>query len=262
MHTRAPSNLPRGQAHWFQHIAPQFTRDGYEAVALSYSGHGDSGTRPKLGRGWWEKEVIRVCEHAGLLHPNRVAKPVLVGHSMGSFVAQDVARFFPQHVSGIVVLDGGIPHPLLWSLPHAGRLRLVRGSPPPCSTKLLLPPPFGPVWPMRVTTPPLVPRPGGDGLVIQKFTSGAGKPRSYPMSTLPKDRLRMTPPQGCIPYIQEHIANASVKPSSSQAGETGDVCSLHAAPPRAPLWCVPDASGSRVLVCVRARPCRALDVEV
>ena len=37
-------------AHWWQHIAPFFVEDGYEALALSFSGFGDSGSREALGR--------------------------------------------------------------------------------------------------------------------------------------------------------------------------------------------------------------------
>lgn len=101
-------------AHWFHHIAPFFCQDGYEAIAISLSGHGDSQSRKVLGRGVWEKEVIAVCQDANLLLNERAAKPILVGHSLGSHVAEETARLFPSALAGIVILDGGVPHPMYW----------------------------------------------------------------------------------------------------------------------------------------------------
>ena len=172
-------------AHWFQHIAPQLARDGYDVVALSLSGHGDSGTRTKLGRGVWEKEVITVCAHAGLLAPSRAAKPVLVGHSLGSYVAQETARLYPDDLGGVVVLDGGVPHPLLWTLPPDTEASET----------------------MRIES---VTRAG-----TKHAKPGNGTGRMYPNSVRPQTRLRLTPLQDSLPYVHEHIANMSVKPASS-----------------------------------------------
>ena len=56
-----------------RHIAPFFAADGYSAVAMSFSGHGDSGKKPRYGRGVWADEVKEVMQDAGLLIPGRPA---------------------------------------------------------------------------------------------------------------------------------------------------------------------------------------------
>eukprot|EP00947_MAST-08B_sp_MAST-8B-sp1_P001992 g1992.t1 len=105
-------------AHWYHHIAPHFVEDGYEAVAISFSGHGDSGTRPVLGKGIWAEEVVAVARHLGLFDSRRAAPPVVVGHSLGSYVAEEVAGDHADLIYGIVALDGAIPHPMLWTMPN------------------------------------------------------------------------------------------------------------------------------------------------
>jgi lipase len=48
---------------------------------------------------------------AGLITASAEGQVVLVGHSMGGFVAAALIRRFPDLVSGLVLVDGGLPFP-------------------------------------------------------------------------------------------------------------------------------------------------------
>jgi lipase len=48
---------------------------------------------------------------AGLITASAAGPVVLVGHSMGGFVAAALVRRFPDLVSGLVLVDGGLPFP-------------------------------------------------------------------------------------------------------------------------------------------------------
>jgi non-heme chloroperoxidase len=69
---------------WDEHFLPYFAARGYESHALSFSGHGASPGRERLdsfGIDHYVRDVAAVAERLP-------AAPVLVGHSMGGFVAQ------------------------------------------------------------------------------------------------------------------------------------------------------------------------------
>src|SRR5215218_11469332 len=70
-----------GAAHsgWWDHVAPLLT--GHRVVALDLTGHGDSDRRASYPMHHWADEVVAVADAAGL------ARPVVVGHSMGGWVA-------------------------------------------------------------------------------------------------------------------------------------------------------------------------------
>ena len=73
-------------------------------VGVDLRGRGDSG-KPQTGYGLEShaSDVSRVLDHLGL------EKAVLVGHSMGGFVALQTALMFPGRVEALVLLDGGWP---------------------------------------------------------------------------------------------------------------------------------------------------------
>lgn len=107
-------------AHWWDHVAPYLaagdTGLALDVVALSSSGHGQSGWRDSYTCDTWAFEVVAVARDAGLFDTDRDAPPVVVGHSIGSFVAERAIQLaHPKAFSGLIVVDGGIPHPLVWS---------------------------------------------------------------------------------------------------------------------------------------------------
>src|SRR5919112_3964735 len=73
-------------------------------VGVDLRGRGDS-DKPESGYGLatHASDVIRVLDHLGL------KDAVLVGHSMGAFVALKTALAFPDRVCALALLDGGWP---------------------------------------------------------------------------------------------------------------------------------------------------------
>jgi non-heme chloroperoxidase len=76
----------------------RFSRE-FHVYALDQRGHGDS-SRPACcySQQAFAKDVV------AFLDAKRVSRAVLVGHSMGSFIAQQVALDFPGRVKGLVLV--------------------------------------------------------------------------------------------------------------------------------------------------------------
>jgi pimeloyl-ACP methyl ester carboxylesterase len=88
-----------GAAHsgWWDHVAPQLT--SHRVVALDLTGHGDSGRREVYDMHQWAREVVAVAAAEGL------ERPVVVGHSMGGWVAVTTGVEHPDAVAGIAYID-------------------------------------------------------------------------------------------------------------------------------------------------------------
>ena len=85
-------------AHWWAPIAPLI--GDYRVVALDLSGHGDSGRRPEYRVDLWTEEVLAAAAHVEM-----AGAPVVIGHSMGGFVAAATAVRGGPSVAGLIVLD-------------------------------------------------------------------------------------------------------------------------------------------------------------
>jgi pimeloyl-ACP methyl ester carboxylesterase len=105
-----------GAAHsgWWDHVAPLLT--GHRVVALDLTGHGDSDRRAEYDPLLWAREVVAVAADAGL------DRPVVVGHSMGGWVAVTVGVEHAAEVGSVVVIDS----PLNDQPPDEERLRARR----------------------------------------------------------------------------------------------------------------------------------------
>jgi pimeloyl-ACP methyl ester carboxylesterase len=88
-----------GAAHsgWWDHVGPLLS--AHRVVALDLTGHGDSDRRPEYDPFLWAREVVAVASAADL------HRPVVVGHSMGGWVATTVAVEHAAEVSSVVVID-------------------------------------------------------------------------------------------------------------------------------------------------------------
>jgi pimeloyl-ACP methyl ester carboxylesterase len=93
-----------GAAHarWWDHIAPLLAT-GRRVVAIDLSGHGDSGRNDKYTLDGWAREVMAAAADAGFTSP-----PIIIGHSMGGFVALRAAGLYGTELAGIVVIDSPV----------------------------------------------------------------------------------------------------------------------------------------------------------
>jgi lipase len=79
---------------------------GHRLLAPDLRGRGASRTLP----GPWGIDR-HAKDLAGLITASAQGPVVLVGHSMGGFVAAAVVRQYPDLISGLVLVDGGLPFP-------------------------------------------------------------------------------------------------------------------------------------------------------
>lgn len=91
-------------AHWWSFIAPALTRQ-FHVAALDLSGHGDSDRRDSYDMERWASEVLAV---AGSLAMDR---PIVVGHSMGGFVAMVTAALHGPSITGTIIVDSPVRRP-------------------------------------------------------------------------------------------------------------------------------------------------------
>jgi pimeloyl-ACP methyl ester carboxylesterase len=92
-----------GAAHarWWDHIAPLLA-DGHRVIAIDLSGHGDSGRREAYTLDEWAHEVLAVAAEAA------ADPPVIIGHSMGGFVALRAASIYGSRIAGAVAIDSPV----------------------------------------------------------------------------------------------------------------------------------------------------------
>ncbi len=99
-------------SHWWDFIAPAFL-DDYEVLAMDMSGAGDSQHRERYTATLFAREIISVCQDAGL------QSPVVIGHSFGGSMTRVAAHLHGESFSAVVLVDSHLPR-------HRGRR-----TPPP-----------------------------------------------------------------------------------------------------------------------------------
>jgi len=89
----------------------------FNIAAINLPGHGESG-----GQGEQDipAYVLRLKEILGVLELDR---PILIGHSLGAAIALCFAAEYPQDVSGIVAVGGGLTMPVNPDILEGLRLR-------------------------------------------------------------------------------------------------------------------------------------------
>jgi pimeloyl-ACP methyl ester carboxylesterase len=106
---------------WAEQV-PELSKH-YRVITLDLPGHGRSGTTKDgtLSMDLFARAVEAVRAEA---KPDKV---ILIGHSMGTPVIRQYARLYPQHVSGLVFVDGvvalGAVRPGGPAPPQADRMR-------------------------------------------------------------------------------------------------------------------------------------------
>ncbi len=87
----------------FNAVARYITHPG-GVHGVDLRGRGDS-DKPASGYGHDQhaRDIVALLDHYG------IERAIIMGHSMGAFVAVQVALLFPQRVRGLVLMDGGFP---------------------------------------------------------------------------------------------------------------------------------------------------------
>ena len=107
-------------AHWWDHIASTLART-YRVLALDLRGHGESGwTRPPA-----YEIADYVADLEGIVAALALDAPVLMGHSLGGFVALHYATAAATSGGAFVIVDIGS------RLRPSRTMRLLRSLPPP-----------------------------------------------------------------------------------------------------------------------------------
>jgi len=90
---------------WWRFVAP-FLADRFRIAALDLSGNGDSGWRERYTGETFAAEVRAVMEAADL-----GAKPFVIGHSFGGFVALETAHRYGEQLGGVIFNDFTVSPP-------------------------------------------------------------------------------------------------------------------------------------------------------
>jgi pimeloyl-ACP methyl ester carboxylesterase len=123
----APTNPPllllhggSAHAHWWDHIAAELARE-YWVLALDLRGHGDSAwiTPPAYEIADYVADLKDVIATLGL------APLILLGHSLGGFIALTFASTHAEVLRALVVIDMG------FRLRQSRRMRFLSHLPPP-----------------------------------------------------------------------------------------------------------------------------------
>ena len=102
-------------ADWWSFIAPFFAKD-YRCAALSWSGMGRSGWRDHYSIEGFGQEALAAAEAAGLFETHE--KPVVVAHSFGGTIANNLAARRGDRLKAAIIVDSGArPPELQWSGP-------------------------------------------------------------------------------------------------------------------------------------------------
>jgi pimeloyl-ACP methyl ester carboxylesterase len=88
--------------HDWDFLLPEIVREGYAGYALDLLGHGDS-PKPDVRdyRVDWLFDHFLVWMES--LHLNQ--PPVIIGHSLGGYIALEFARRFPGQTRGLILVD-------------------------------------------------------------------------------------------------------------------------------------------------------------
>ena len=108
-------------SRWWDFIAPRLTGT-YQVVAMDLTGMGDSDYRYSYGAATYAREIVGVCDAAGLGDD-----VIVVGHSFGGNMATKAANLYPDRFGALILVDSGLRHPdepLPDYPPMSGRVKL------------------------------------------------------------------------------------------------------------------------------------------
>ncbi len=122
---KLPILLVHGWCCDHTYFAPQFehfANRGHRVVAVDLRGHGQSDKpHQRYTMQVFADDLAWVCDQIG------VAKPVVIGHSMGGVVAFDLAARYPDLPSAVAMLDAAVVLPSAVRAAIPGLLEKLRG---------------------------------------------------------------------------------------------------------------------------------------
>ncbi len=92
-------------SRWWDFIAPRLTGT-YRVVAMDLTGMGDSDYRYSYDAATYAREIVGVCDSAGLRDD-----VIVVGHSFGGNMATKAANLYPDRFGALILADSGLRHP-------------------------------------------------------------------------------------------------------------------------------------------------------
>jgi pimeloyl-ACP methyl ester carboxylesterase len=95
----------RAHARWFTPVGPALAGQ-YRALAVDLRGHGESAHTPPYGIAVYADDV------AALINKLELARPMLLGHSMGGSVVAHVAVRLESRLRALFVVDAGLTPPV------------------------------------------------------------------------------------------------------------------------------------------------------
>jgi non-heme chloroperoxidase len=113
----------------FEHVLPHLP-DDIRAIAVTQRGHGDA---PKPESGYLIEDLAG--DVVGLLDELDVERAIVVGHSMGSWVARQIAIDHPDRVDGLV-LAGSFRCSLVGDAEAAAEMRELADVPDPVTDEI------------------------------------------------------------------------------------------------------------------------------
>lgn len=91
----------QAHSHWWDHIAPHFA-GRYRALALDFTGMGESDRRPAYSRRQYGREILAVLAREG------GGAATLVSHSFGSVSTLYAAKLAPELAERVIVIDAHV----------------------------------------------------------------------------------------------------------------------------------------------------------
>lgn len=88
--------------HDWDHLLPELTEEGYAGYALDLLGHGES-PKPaerKYQMSWLFDHLVNWVDTLHLSEPS-----ILIGHSLGGYLALEFALQFPTRIRGLILVD-------------------------------------------------------------------------------------------------------------------------------------------------------------
>lgn len=108
---------------WKEHFLPYFSSKGFPSYALSYRGHGASEGYEDLASFSLKDYIDDVIQVINTLP----SKPILIGHSMGGAIVQNIMQKCAEKILGVALLASTSPNGMLkeWAKIVFTRLPLV-----------------------------------------------------------------------------------------------------------------------------------------